>query len=65
MHHESCFHAGSSTSEFLLERIRKDSSLFSFFLFIFFLLFFFYSLSAPRVGLDIDMGGGGGVKVGI
>ena len=38
MHHEPCFHAGSSTSGFLLGRIRKVSSLFLFsFIFIFFL----------------------------
>ena len=37
MHHEPCFHAGSSTSGFLLGRIRKVSSLFIFsFIFIFF-----------------------------
>ena len=30
MHHEPCFHAGSSTSRFLLGRIRKVSSLFLF-----------------------------------
>ena len=54
MHHEPCRHAGSSTSVFLLGRIRKVSSLF---------LFFYSSIWAPRVGLDIAMGLG--FKVGI
>ena len=65
MHHEPCFHAGSSTSVFFLGRIRKVSSLFLFsVLFIFFLFLFFYSsIWAPRVGLDIAMGWG--FKVGI
>ena len=52
MHHEPCFNAGSSTSGFLLGRIRKLSSLF--------LLFFFlispYGL--PSFFLAIAMGGG-------
>ena len=39
MHHEPCFYAGSSTSGFLLGRIRKVSSLFLFsFIFIFFFI---------------------------
>ena len=38
MHHEPCFHAGSSTSGFLLGRIRKVSSLFHF-------SFIFFSIS--------------------
>ena len=46
MHHELCFHAGSSTSGFLLGRIRKVSSL-SLFSFIF--LFFYFPIWAPRV----------------
>ena len=62
MHHEPCFHAGSSTSVFLLGRIRKVSSLFLFSVFFFFSIFFifiFYSyILAPRVGLDIAMGWG-------
>ena len=40
MHHELCFHAGSSTSGFLLGRIRKVSSVF---LFFFYFPFFFIS----------------------
>ena len=60
MHHEPCFHAGSSTSGFLLGRIRKVSSLFLFFLFFF---FFYFPIWAPRVGLDITTGWG--FKVGI
>ena len=44
MHHEPCFHAGSSTSGFLLGRIRKVSSLFFFFLFFFFFLISPYGL---------------------
>ena len=49
MHHEPCFHAGSSTSGFLLGRIRKVSSLFLFsFIFHFFILFFYFSIWAPR-----------------
>ena len=55
MHHELCFHAGSSTSGFLLGRIRKVSSL-SLFSFIF--LFFYFPIWAPRVFLAIAMGGG-------
>ena len=66
MHHEPCFHACSSTSGFLRGRIRKVSSLYSFFFhfFLFFFLFFFYfSIWAPGVGLGIAMGLG--FKVGI
>ena len=64
MHHEACFYAGSSTSVFLLGRIRKVSSLFLFsVLFIFLFLFFYSSIWAPRVDLDIAMGWG--FKVGI
>ena len=48
MHHEPCFHAGSSTSGFLLGRFRKVSSLF----------FFNFSIWAPRFFLAIAMGGG-------
>ena len=55
MHHELCFHAGSSTSGFLLGRIRKVSSLF---LFSFIFLFFYFPIWAPRVFLAIAMGGG-------
>ena len=53
MHHELCFHAGSSTSGFLLGRIRKVSF---FFLFIF--LSFYFPIWAPRFFLAIAMGGG-------
>ena len=50
MHHEPCFHAGSSTSVFLLGRIRKVSSPFLFsVLFIFIFLFFFFFI--PPYGL--------------
>ena len=43
MHHEPCRHAGSSTSVFLLGRIRKVSSLFLFsVLFIFFIFLFLH-----------------------
>ena len=38
MQNELCFHAGSSTSGFLLGRIRKVSSLFLFLLFSFFFI---------------------------
>ena len=56
MHHELCFHAGSSTSGFLLGRIRKVSSLF---LFSFIFLFFFISpYGLPGFFLAIAMGGG-------
>ena len=56
MHHEPCFHAGSSTSGFLLGRIRKVSSLF---LFSFLFLFFFKFLHmGSQVFLAIAMGGG-------
>ena len=44
MHHEPCFHAGSSTSVFLLGRIRKVSSLFLFSVFFFSFVFYFYFL---------------------
>ena len=58
MHHEPCFHAGSSTSGFLLRRIRKVSSLFLFsFIFIFY-FFIYFSIWAPRFLLAIAMGGG-------
>ena len=56
MHHEPCFHAGSSTSGFLLGRIRKVSSLFLFF--FYFLFFIYFSIWAPRFLLAIAMGGG-------
>ena len=62
-HHEPCRHAGSSTSVFLLGRIRKVSSLFLFSVLFIFFLFFYSSIWAPRVGLDIAMGLG--FKVGI
>ena len=56
MHHELCFHAGSSTSGFLLGRIRKVSSLFLFSFYLFFFILF------PHMGsqgfLAIAMGGG-------
>ena len=62
MHHEPCFHAGSSTSVFLLGRIRKVSSLFLFsVLFIFFSFYFFI----PPYGLPLDIAMGWGFKVGI
>ena len=54
MHHEPCFQADSSTSGFLLGRIRKVSSLFLFFLF----LFFNFSIWAPRFFWAIAMGEG-------
>ena len=60
MHHEPCFHAGSSASGFLLGRIRKVSSLFSFiFIFLFFYLFL-------HMGPQISFGHcyGWGFKVG-
>ena len=56
MHHEPCFHAGSSTSGFLQGRIRKVSSLISF-IFIFY-FFIYFSIWAPRFLLAIAMGGG-------
>ena len=47
MHHEPCRHAGSSTSVFLLGRIRKVSSLFLFsVLFIFFFIFLFLHMGS-------------------
>ena len=52
MHHEPCFHAGSSTSGFLLGRIRKVSSLFRF-SFFFFFFFFDFSIWAPRFFLAL------------
>ena len=58
MHHEPCFHAGSSTSGFLLGRIRKVSSLFLFsFIFIFFIFFLFFHMGSQGF-LAIAMGGG-------
>ena len=51
MHHEPCFYAGSSTSRFLLGRIRKVSSLFLLF------SFFYFSIWAPRF-FGYAMGGG-------
>ena len=57
MHHKLCFHAGSSTSGFLLGRIRKVSSLFLFsFIFLFF--FFISPYGLPGFFLAIAMGGG-------
>ena len=53
MHHELCFHAGSSTSRFLLGRIRKVSSLFLLFSFL-----FYFPIWALRFFLAITMGGG-------
>ena len=50
MHHEPCFHAGSSTSVFLLGRIRKVSSLFLFSVF-FFSIFFLFLFFIPTYGL--------------
>ena len=44
MHHEPCFYAGSSTSGFLLGRIRKVSSLFLFFFYFSFFFIFSYGL---------------------
>ena len=55
MHHEPCFYAGSSTSGFLLGRIRKVSSLFLFFFYFSFFLFFHMG---SQVFLAIAMGGG-------
>ena len=54
MHHELCFHAGSSTSGFLLGRIRKVSSLFHF---SFIFLFFISPYGLPGF-FAIAMGGG-------
>ena len=54
MHHEPCFYAGSSTSGFLLGRIRKVSSLF---LFSFISIFLFLHMGS-QVLLAIAMGGG-------
>ena len=54
MHHEPCFYAGSSTSGFLLGRIRKVSSLF---LFSFIFIFLFLHMGS-HVFLAIAMGGG-------
>ena len=45
-HHEPCRHAGSSTSVFLLGRIRKVSSLF-----LFSVLFIFFYFFIPPYGL--------------
>ena len=56
MHHEPCFYAGSSTSGFLLGRIRKVSSLFLFFFYNFSFFLFFHMGS--QVFLAIAMGGG-------
>ena len=53
MHHEPCFHADSSTSGFLLGRIRKVSSLFRFSF-----IFFNFSIWAPRVFFGLAMGRG-------
>ena len=53
MHHEPCFYAGSTTSGFLLGRIRKVSSLFLFLYFLFFLFLYMGS----QVFLAIAMGG--------
>ena len=59
MHHEPCFHAGSSTSRFLLGRIRKVSSLFLFLLFFFFFIFFlFLHMGSQVFFLAIAMVGG-------
>ena len=44
MHHEPCFHAGSSTSGFLLGRVRKVGSLFLLFSFFSFLFISPYGL---------------------
>ena len=55
MHHELCFHAGSSTSGFLLGRIRKVSSLF---LFSFIFPFFLFPHMGSQGFLAIAMGGG-------
>ena len=54
------FHAGSSTSGFLLGRIRKVSSLFLFsFIFIFFyFIFLFLHMGFQVLFLAIAMGGG-------
>ena len=55
MHHEPCFYAGSSTSGFLIGRIRKVSSLF---LFSFIFIFFLFLHMGSQVFLAIAMGGG-------
>ena len=54
MHHEPCFYAGSSTSGFLLGRIRKVSSLF---LLSFIFIFLFLHMGS-QVFLAIAIGGG-------
>ena len=59
MHHEPCFHAGSSTSGFLLGRIRKVSSFLFFLLFSFFyFIFLFLHMGSQVLFLAIAMGGG-------
>ena len=55
MHHELCFHAGSSTSGFLLGRIRKVSPLF---LFFFYFPFFLFPHMGSQFFFAIAMGGG-------
>ena len=64
MHHEPCFHAGSSTSGFLLGRIRKVSSLFLF-SFIFIFLFYFFISPYGLPGFIFGHCYGWGFKVGI
>ena len=62
MHHEPCFNAGSSTSGFLLGRIRKVSPLFLFSFFFYFSFFYFIFLflhmGSQVLFLAIAMGGG-------
>ena len=63
MHHEPCFHAGSSTSVFLLGRIHKVRSLFLFsVLFIFYFLFFIPPYGLP--GLVWTLLWVGGLRLG-
>ena len=57
MHNEPCFHAGSSTSGFLLGRIRKLAPFFFFLLFSFFFIFLFLHMGSQGF-LAIAMGGG-------
>ena len=56
MHHEPCFYAGSSTSGFLLGRIRKVSSLFLLFYFFLFLYMGSQVFLVIAMGWDLRLG---------
>ena len=56
MHHEPCFYAGSSTSGFLLGRIRKVSSLFLLFSFFLFLYMGSQVFLVIAMGWDLRLG---------